>query len=122
MILRHRDRHRTDRLEQNRIRRLKRLLERVVAGDLEGNVLGVDGVHLAIVELDFDIGDAKPSENSPLAGGLTAFLEGGKIAAVDVRADERLAKSHAAIARAGFPPQPDFRELPGTAGLLFVPV
>ena len=52
----------------------ERFLECLLARDLNRDVLGVDGVHLAIVKINFQIDDPVASEDSFLASGHYSFL------------------------------------------------
>ena len=97
-------------------------LEGLFAGDLEGDVLGIDGVHLAVVEVDLEVDDAVSGEDALAGGGHDAFLDGGDKGAVDVLAGEGFGEFDAAVAFLGFDAHPDFGELAGAAGLFFVAV
>ena len=55
VLIGHNDLERVDRLHDRRLRLLRSELERLVAGDLEGDVLTVDRVHLAVEQRHFDI-------------------------------------------------------------------
>ncbi|MFM1943500.1 MAG: hypothetical protein RI897_2482 [Verrucomicrobiota bacterium] len=69
------DFHVTDGFEEARAGGFDGFAEAFLAGDLECDVLGVDGVGFAVVEVDFDIGDAVACEDAFAAGGLDTFFD-----------------------------------------------
>ncbi len=116
------DGERVDRLEEARGGVRDRLLERVVAGDLEGDVLRVHRVHLAAVEIDVHVDDPEAGEDALQGDRAHALLDRGHEHPVDVVADQRLGEDQAAVPRPGGDPHPHLGELAGPARLLLVAV
>ena len=77
-----------DRLQQTRGGQQERLIKGGLAGDLEGDVLGVDRVLLAVVEIHFHVGDGEAGIGAMGAGGMDALFDGGDEHAVDVAANQ----------------------------------
>jgi hypothetical protein len=98
------------------------LVEGGLAGDLEGDVLGIHRVLFAIVEIHFHIGDREAAVGAGGAGGLHAFFHRWHEHAVHVAAHQRLGEDHAAIGWQRFDAHPNLGELPGAAGLFLVAV
>lgn len=119
---RHFDFDEKDGFEKAGIRTAEGFFERFFAGDLEGDVLGVDGVHFSVVEVDGDVGDVIAGDDAFFARGLHALFDGGNEDAVDIGAGEGLLELDAAVAFRRSYPHPDFRELSGAAALLFMSV
>ena len=79
-------------------------------------------MHLAIIKINLHVHDAIAGDDAFPAGGVYAFLDRRNVDAVDVLTAERLGELQARVARGRLDAHPDFGELPGTPGLLFVSV
>src|SRR4051812_49319668 len=121
-ILGNPDLHGMDRFKQAWARGGEGFLERKVAGDLERDVLRIDGVHFAVVEINLHVDDPITRDDPLLARLVHAFFHGRHESAVDVLAHERLLELQAGVARLRLDAHPDLGELARAAGLLFVAI
>src|SRR5205085_6838295 len=88
-----------DRLEQRRLRRLRRVLERYRAGDLEGHFRRVDVVVLPIGEADAEIDHRIAGQETLLARVLNALLHRWDVLAWDGAAVDVVDELEIAAAR-----------------------
>ena len=101
---------------------MERLAEGLLAGDLEGDVLGIHRVHFAVVKVDLHVHHAVAGDDAVGAGAVDAFLHGGHEHAVHILADEGVSEFHTMVAWCGLDAQPHLGELAGAAALFFVTV
>ena len=121
-FLRHADLDLGDGLEHARLGRLERFAEGLLAGDLEGDVLGIHRVHFAVVKVDLHVHHAVAGEDAVGAGAVDSLFHGRHEHTIHVLADQGLGELHPVITWCGLEAHPHLGELAGAAALLFVPV
>ena len=112
------------------------------AGNLEGRLVGVDGVHLTVVDVDDDVAGVGTSEGALLHLFHDTFEDGGHEAGVDAAADDAVVEDELAApleriflgvadgvfrlvghaVEVGLDEHVDLAELAGTTGLFLVAV
>ena len=121
-ILWHADLDLRDGLKQARLGRLERLAKGLFAGDLEGDILGINRVHFAVVKVDLDIHHAVAGEDAVCGGAVNALLDGGHEYSVDILANKGLGEFDAVVAGSRLDAHPHFGELAGASTLFLVAV
>ncbi len=114
------DFHRHYRLLQHRIRLFHRLAERLAGRDLERHFRRVDIVEFSVVNRDFHVFHDASGKRTALHRLNDAFLNRGNEVLRNSTADNGICKFKPLLGRLNA--EINFRELPVSAGLLFMPV